>query len=57
MGSIFIWSIERNLGLAARHFFLRCWFHVMGVSLHGSLWFGKDKGSIMESAESDGTIL
>ena len=25
-------------------------------TLHGSLWFGKDKGSIMESAESGGTI-
>ena len=25
-------------------------------TLHGSLWLGKDKGSIMESAESGGTI-
>ena len=25
-------------------------------TLHGSLWLGKDKGSIMESAESSGTI-
>ena len=25
-------------------------------TLHGSLWLGKDKGSIMESAESCGTI-
>ena len=26
------------------------------IALHGSLWFGKDKGSIMKSAESGGTI-
>ena len=25
-------------------------------TLHGSLWLGKDKGSIMKSAESGGTI-
>ena len=25
-------------------------------TLHGSLWFGKDKGSIMKSTESYGTI-
>ena len=25
-------------------------------TLHGSLWLGKDKGSIMESVESGGTI-
>ena len=25
-------------------------------TLHGSLWLGKDKGSIMESTESGGTI-
>ena len=24
--------------------------------LHGSLWLGKDKGSIMKSAESGGTL-
>ena len=27
------------------------------IALHGSLWLGKDKGSIMKSAESGGTIL
>ena len=26
-------------------------------TLHGSLWLGKDEGSIMESAESCGTIV
>ena len=30
--------------------------HTFFSTLHGSLWLGKDKDSIMESAESDGTI-
>ena len=32
-------------------------FYKIFSTLHGSLWFGKDKGSIMESAERGGTIL
>ena len=35
-----LWKIIWKRGL--------CW------TLHGSLWSGKDKGSIMESAESSG---
>ena len=27
------------------------------IALYGSLWLGKDKGSIMKSAESGGLIL
>ena len=39
----------------------RTFFQYGGTStifstLHGSLWLGKDKGSIMKSAESCGTI-
>ena len=34
---------------------LLCWPSV--IALHDSLWLGKEKGSIMKSAESGGTIL
>ena len=50
-----------NLGY--QHIFQILWSSLLawGTStifstLHGSLWLGKDKGSIMESAESCGTI-
>ena len=51
-----------NLGVPA-HFsnMIDRFFSMGGTStifstLHGSLWFGKDKGSIMKSVESGGTI-
>ena len=57
-------DIFSNLGVPG-HFFqsggTRTFFPIWGTStifstLHGSLWLGKDKGSIMKSAESGGTI-
>ena len=44
-----------NLGVPA-HFFNLGGTSTIFSTLHGSLWLGKDKGSIMESAESCGTI-
>ena len=42
---------ERKKHCSVDH--LECIF----LALHDSLWLGKDKGSIMKSAESGGTIL
>ena len=44
-----------NLGVPG-HFFQSGGTRTIFSTLHGSLWLGKDKGSIMESAEICGTI-
>ena len=44
-----------NLGVSG-HFFQSGGTSTIFSTLHDSLWFGKDKGSIMKSAESGGTI-
>ena len=42
-----------NFGILCSVGHLECIF----IALHGSLWLGKDKGSIMKSMESSGAIL
>ena len=44
-----------NLGVPG-HFFQSGDTRTIFATVHGSLWLGKDKGSIMESAEICGTI-
>ena len=56
------WSSRMQIyGFVENHTFLEQFVSMGGTSamlstLHGSLWLGKDKGSIMKSAGSCGTI-
>ena len=50
-----IWEYQHNFQILWSDLLAWGYQHIFST-LHGSLWLGKDKGSIMESAESGGTI-
>ena len=52
------WGYQHNFPIwGYQHNLLEWGTSTIFSTLHGSLWLGKDKGSIMKSAESGSTIL